>query len=97
MTKDHSVEALSTDVLVIGGGPAGTWAAIKAAEAGTDVILADKGYTGAADSGSATSRNCPRRGSLADIAANSGGAGVEPSALEPPSGQRFPADGRPTT
>jgi succinate dehydrogenase/fumarate reductase flavoprotein subunit len=34
-------------VLVIGGGPAGTWAAIKAAEAGVAVILADKGYTGA--------------------------------------------------
>jgi succinate dehydrogenase/fumarate reductase flavoprotein subunit len=47
MTGSVSVEALSTDVLVIGGGPAGTWAAIKAAEAGVDVILADKGYTGA--------------------------------------------------
>ncbi|MEH3136803.1 MAG: FAD-binding protein [Mycolicibacterium neoaurum] len=35
-----------TDVLVIGGGPAGTWAAIRAAEAGADVVLADKGYTG---------------------------------------------------
>lgn len=32
---------------MIGGGPAGTWAAIKAREAGADVILADKGYTGA--------------------------------------------------
>ncbi len=34
-------------MLVIGGGPAGTWAAIKASEAGAEVILADKGYTGA--------------------------------------------------
>ncbi|WP_101946934.1 FAD-dependent oxidoreductase [Mycobacterium sp. 3519A] len=41
-----SAASLSTDVLVIGGGPAGTWAAIKAAQAGVDVILADKGYTG---------------------------------------------------
>ncbi len=37
---------LTADVLVIGGGPAGTWAAIKAARAGADVILADKGYCG---------------------------------------------------
>lgn len=47
MTKDNAVDTLSTDVLIIGGGPAGTWAAIKAAEAGVDVVLADKGYTGA--------------------------------------------------
>jgi succinate dehydrogenase/fumarate reductase flavoprotein subunit len=47
MTKDVVVESLTTDVLVVGGGPAGTWAAIKAAEAGVDVVLADKGYTGA--------------------------------------------------
>jgi succinate dehydrogenase/fumarate reductase flavoprotein subunit len=47
MTNDDTAELLSTDVLVIGGGPAGTWAAIKAAEAGTNVVLADKGYTGA--------------------------------------------------
>jgi succinate dehydrogenase/fumarate reductase flavoprotein subunit len=37
---------LTTDVLVIGGGPAGTWAAIKAAQAGADVVLVDKGHTG---------------------------------------------------
>jgi succinate dehydrogenase/fumarate reductase flavoprotein subunit len=47
MTDKAVGERLSTDVLVIGGGPAGTWAAIKAAEAGVDVVLADKGYTGA--------------------------------------------------
>ena len=47
MTNKAVGERLSTDVLVIGGGPAGTWAAIKAAEAGVDVVLADKGYTGA--------------------------------------------------
>lgn len=35
------------DVLVIGGGPAGTWAAISAAQAGASVVLADKGYCGA--------------------------------------------------
>ncbi|MGH7290773.1 MAG: FAD-dependent oxidoreductase, partial [Myxococcota bacterium] len=34
------------DVLVIGGGPAATWAAISAAEAGTRVTLVDKGYCG---------------------------------------------------
>lgn len=46
MTSTEPEEALSTAVLVIGGGPAGTWAAIKAAQAGADVVLADKGYTG---------------------------------------------------
>ncbi|APD11260.1 pyridine nucleotide-disulfide oxidoreductase [Pandoraea vervacti] len=35
-----------TDVLVIGGGPAGTWAAISAAAKGATVVLADKGYCG---------------------------------------------------
>ncbi|MFI0482556.1 FAD-binding protein [Actinomadura sp. 9N215] len=40
------VTELSADVLVAGGGPAGAWAAIKAAEAGADVVLADKGYLG---------------------------------------------------
>ncbi|GAC68708.1 FAD-dependent oxidoreductase [Gordonia soli] len=38
---------LSTDVLVIGGGPAATWAAIHAREAGSEVVLVDKGYCGA--------------------------------------------------
>lgn len=47
---DDAVHTLSTDVLVIGGGPAGTWAAIKAAQAGVDVVLADKGYTGSSGS-----------------------------------------------
>ncbi|WP_068280052.1 FAD-dependent oxidoreductase [Aldersonia kunmingensis] len=37
---------LSTDVLVIGGGPAATWAALSAREAGADVVLVDKGYCG---------------------------------------------------
>lgn len=50
MTTDDTVATLTTDVLVIGGGPAGTWAAIKAAQAGADVILADKGHTGSSGS-----------------------------------------------
>jgi succinate dehydrogenase/fumarate reductase flavoprotein subunit len=37
---------LSTDLLVIGGGMAGLFAAIKAREQGLDVILTDKGYVG---------------------------------------------------
>ncbi|GGK34192.1 FAD-dependent oxidoreductase [Nocardia camponoti] len=36
----------STDVLVIGGGPAAAWAAIHAREAGARVVLVDKGYCG---------------------------------------------------
>jgi succinate dehydrogenase/fumarate reductase flavoprotein subunit len=46
MTKTEVAETLATDVLVIGGGPAGTWAAIKAAQSGAKVVLADKGHTG---------------------------------------------------
>jgi succinate dehydrogenase/fumarate reductase flavoprotein subunit len=42
--RDHV--QLSADVLVIGGGPAGTWAALTAAEKGADVVLVDKGYCG---------------------------------------------------
>jgi succinate dehydrogenase/fumarate reductase flavoprotein subunit len=37
---------VETDVLVIGGGMAGCFAAIKAREKGVDVVLVDKGYTG---------------------------------------------------
>ncbi len=40
-----SVE-FDADVLVLGGGPAGTWAAISAAERGARVVLADKGFCG---------------------------------------------------
>jgi succinate dehydrogenase/fumarate reductase flavoprotein subunit len=34
------------DVVIVGGGPAGTWAALTAAQAGADVLLLDKGYCG---------------------------------------------------
>ncbi|HUQ60921.1 FAD-binding protein, partial [Lentzea sp.] len=37
---------LTADVLVVGGGPAATWAALKASEQGASVVLADKGYCG---------------------------------------------------
>jgi len=40
------VREFRTDVLVLGGGPAGTWAAISAAQRGASVILADKGFCG---------------------------------------------------
>ena len=39
---------LTTDVLVIGGSLAGSWAAIGAAEQGASVIVAEKGYAGSA-------------------------------------------------
>ena len=39
-------ETLSVDVLVIGGGPAGAWAAWSAASHGARTVLADKGYLG---------------------------------------------------
>ncbi|MHA7685590.1 FAD-dependent oxidoreductase [Cupriavidus sp. PET2-C1] len=38
--------AQPADVLVIGGGPAGCWAAWRAARQGARVVLADKGYVG---------------------------------------------------
>ncbi len=37
---------IKCDVLVIGGGPAGCWAALEAAGAGAKVVLVDKGYCG---------------------------------------------------
>jgi succinate dehydrogenase/fumarate reductase flavoprotein subunit len=37
---------LVTDVLIIGGGPAGAWAALAARAAGCEVVLVDKGYCG---------------------------------------------------
>ncbi len=37
---------LETDVLILGGGPAGAWAAVTAALAGARVVLADKGFFG---------------------------------------------------
>ncbi len=43
-TAEHA--ALGAGVLVIGGGLAGAWAALSAAEQGADVILVDKGYCG---------------------------------------------------
>lgn len=47
MSSPDEQPSATTDVLVIGGGPAGTWAAIKATQAGARVVLMDKGYTGA--------------------------------------------------
>ena len=40
------LETLHTDVLVVGGGYAGCFAAVKAVEAGADVVMAVKGRTG---------------------------------------------------
>ena len=37
---------LVADVLVMGGGPAASWAALMATEAGARVIVVDKGYLG---------------------------------------------------
>ncbi|MGQ3227185.1 MAG: FAD-dependent oxidoreductase, partial [Hydrogenophaga sp.] len=39
-------QQIETDVLVIGGGPAGAWAAIAAAARGASVTLVEKGFCG---------------------------------------------------
>lgn len=44
--QENGMKTLQCDVAVIGGGPAGTFAAVKAAENGAEVILLDKGYVG---------------------------------------------------
>ncbi|MET9959355.1 FAD-binding protein [Streptomyces sp. NPDC006326] len=49
MTGDSGRPGLGdmlSDVLVVGGGPAATWAALAAARAGASVVLADKGHCG---------------------------------------------------
>jgi len=40
--------SLTADVLVVGGGPAGIWAALTAAQHGADVIIVEKGHVGTA-------------------------------------------------
>lgn len=48
---------LEADVLVLGGGPAGTWAALSAVESGANVVLADKGYCGTSGATAAAGRS----------------------------------------
>lgn len=57
MTDLADLEAYRTDVLVIGGGPAATWAAISASESGARVILVDKGYCGTSGATAAGGNN----------------------------------------
>lgn len=57
MTAPVDPDALVTDVLVIGGGPAATWAAISATESGARVILVDKGYCGTSGATAAGGNN----------------------------------------
>jgi succinate dehydrogenase/fumarate reductase flavoprotein subunit len=45
-TENGRLVDLDVDVAVLGGGPAGVWAALSAAEAGAQVVLIDKGYIG---------------------------------------------------
>ena len=44
MTKsDVLINIIETDILVIGGGASGLWAANRAKELGSDVLVVDKG------------------------------------------------------
>lgn len=63
MTIDGEAQGSSgvtmvADVLVIGGGPAATWAALSAALAGADTILVDKGYVGTSGATAPSTTNC---------------------------------------
>ncbi|MEM3551725.1 MAG: FAD-binding protein, partial [Candidatus Bathyarchaeia archaeon] len=44
--KTLKIEQISTDILIIGGGAAGSWAAIEADRRGVDVLLITKGKLG---------------------------------------------------
>lgn len=57
MTAAGDAATHVTDVLVIGGGPAATWAAIAAAESGSRVTLVDKGYCGTSGATAAGGNN----------------------------------------
>ncbi|MGF6629513.1 succinate dehydrogenase/fumarate reductase flavoprotein subunit [Pseudomonas frederiksbergensis] len=57
MTKWRADDALQAQVLVLGGGPAGVWAALEAARSGATVILADKGYCGVSGAAAASNNN----------------------------------------
>lgn len=46
MSGPRDIDNVQADVLVIGGGPAGCWAALTARAAGARVVLVDKGYVG---------------------------------------------------
>ena len=51
------LKTFESDVLVLGGGPAGTWAAYTAASQGVKVVLADKGYCGSSGATAASGTN----------------------------------------
>ncbi|MCP2274926.1 Succinate dehydrogenase/fumarate reductase, flavoprotein subunit [Nocardia amikacinitolerans] len=62
MAEHFVVSEIETDVLVLGGGPAGTWAAVSAAAGGARVVLVDKarcGSSGPSAFGSTTVWNIP--------------------------------------
>lgn len=54
LSNSNSDLNLTADVLVIGGGPSGTWAAWTAASNGAKVILVDKGYCGTSGAAAAS-------------------------------------------
>ena len=62
---DRDTLDLSAAVLVIGGGPAGAWAAVAAGEAGARVVLVDKGYLGT--SGATAGPSPALRGLIASV------------------------------
>jgi len=59
VARRQQAEALAViaDVLVIGGGPAGAWAAIHAARQGASVVLVDKGFCGTSGATAAAGTN----------------------------------------
>ena len=51
--EDEVIEELATDVLILGGGIAGCWAALGAAAQGASVLLVEKGATATSGAGGA--------------------------------------------
>lgn len=90
------------DVLVLGGGPAGAWAAWSAASHGARVVLADKGYlgsSGATAPGGSNLLYLPPDAELREraVAKRMAGGGAVRGPLDPPRprrGVREPGPGR---
>ncbi|GLY90341.1 FAD-dependent oxidoreductase [Actinoallomurus iriomotensis] len=84
-------------MLVLGGGPAGAWAAIAAAGAGADVVLADKGYCGTSGATASGGNNLWYLPEDPDVRAVAMAASIRPMRRQRSCRARSGACGRSTT